>query len=66
MLRCFDKVQLQPNEAKRVEITLDPRSFQYWDELEHAWKFLGGARTIWVGDSSRDLRLSGVTTPMTP
>jgi len=66
MLRGFDKVELRPNEAKRVEITLDPRSFQYWDEVAHAWTFLGGERMIWVGDSSRDLRLSGVTTPMAP
>jgi beta-glucosidase len=65
-LRGFDRVELRPNEAKRVEITLDPRSFQYWDEMAHAWTFLGGARTIWVGDSSRDLRLSGVVTPMAP
>jgi beta-glucosidase len=63
-LRGFDKVELRPNEAKRVEITLDPRSFQYWDEVSHGWTFLGGERTIWVGDSSRDLRLSGVVTPM--
>ena len=64
MLRGFDKVELRPNEAKRVEITLDPRSFQYWDEMSHGWTFLGGQRTISVGDSSRDLRLSGNVTPM--
>jgi beta-glucosidase len=63
-LRGFDKVELRANEAKRVEITLDPRSFQYWDEVSHGWTFLGGSRTIWVGDSSRDLRLSGDVTPM--
>jgi len=65
-LRGFDRVELRPNEAKRVEITLDPRSFQYWDEATHAWTFLAGTRTIWVGDSSRDLRLSGDVTPMAP
>jgi beta-glucosidase len=63
-LRGFDRIELQPNESKRVEIVLDPRSFQYWDEQAHGWRFMGGARTIWVGDSSRDLRLSGVVTPM--
>ena len=63
-LRGFDRVELRPHEAKRVEITLDARSFQYWDEVSHAWTFLGGARTIWVGDSSRDLRLSGTVMPM--
>ncbi|MFN2104137.1 MAG: fibronectin type III-like domain-contianing protein [Candidatus Promineifilaceae bacterium] len=63
-LRGFDRVELRPNESKRVEITLDPRSFQYWDEVAHAWTFLGGERTIWVGDSSRDLRLSGTVSPL--
>ena len=62
-LRGFDRVELRPNESKRVEITLDPRSFQYWDEVTHTWTFLGGKRTIWVGDSSRDLRLSGRVSP---
>ena len=65
-LRGFDRVELRPNESKRVEITLNPRSFQYWDEMTHAWTFLDGTRTISVGDSSRDLRLSGVVAPMTP
>jgi beta-glucosidase len=65
-LRGFDRVELRPNESKRVEITLDPRSFQFWDEVAHAWTFLGGERTIWVGDSSRDLRLWDQVTPMQP
>jgi beta-glucosidase len=65
-LRGFDRVELRPNEAKRVEITLDPRSFQYWDEMEHAWTFLAGERTIWVGNFSRDLRLSDQVTPKQP
>jgi len=65
-LRGFDRVELRPNEAKRVEIILDAESFRYWDEVQHAWTFLPGSRTIWVGDSSRDLRLSGTVTPKTP
>lgn len=65
-LRGFDPVEGQPNEAKRVEITLDPRSFEYWDEVTHGWTFLGGSRTIWVGDSSRDLRLLSDIGPMAP
>lgn len=65
-LRGFDRVLLRPNEAKRVEIVLDARSFQYWDEVLHAWTFLPGPRTIWVGESSRDLRLSDVVEPMAP
>ena len=62
-LRGFSRVELRPNEAKRVEITLNARSFQYWDEQAQAWTTAPGTRTIWVGESSRDLRLSGQEAP---
>jgi beta-glucosidase len=62
-LRGFERVALRPHETKRVEIVLDARSFQYWDEARQAWTPAPGIRTIWVGESSRDLRLSGRTTP---
>ncbi len=62
-LRGFERVELRPNEAKRVEITLNARSFQYWDEQAQAWTTAPGSRTIWVGQSSRDLVLSGVAAP---
>jgi len=62
-LRGFATLELRPNEAKRVEITLNARSFQYWDEKAQAWATAPGVRTIWVGESSRDLRLSGNAAP---
>ncbi len=62
-LRGFDPIELRPHETKRVEITLDARSFQYWDERGQAWTFAPGARTISVGESSRDLRLTGQAAP---
>ena len=51
-LRGFATLELRPNEAKRVEITLNARSFQYWDEQSQAWTTAPGVRTIWVGESS--------------
>jgi beta-glucosidase len=62
-LRGFDRIELRPNETKRVEITLNTRSFEYWDERAQAWMFAPGTRTIWVGESSRDLRLEGKAAP---
>ncbi len=62
-LRGFDRIELRPNEAKRVEIVLDARSFQYWNEQTQAWTTAPGTRTIWVGESSRDLLLSGNAAP---
>lgn len=63
-LREFQRVELKAREAVRIDMTPDARSFQYWDEQTHAWTFAGGARTISVGESSRDLRLNGAVTPV--
>ncbi len=62
-LHGFSRVELRPNEAKRVETVLDARSFEYWDEKAQAWTFAPGPRTIWVGELSRDLRLNGQAAP---
>jgi beta-glucosidase len=62
-LRGFQRVDLDPAQTKHVTIHLNQRSFQYWDEVSQQWKGLGGLRTIEVGSSSRDIRLTNTTTP---
>ena len=49
-----------------MTITLDQRSFQYWDETSQQWVDNYGSRRIYVGDSSAtaDLPLSATTTPI--
>ncbi len=39
-LRGFAKVALEPGEAQDVTITLDDRSFAYWDPAEPGWPVL--------------------------
>ncbi|NCC07352.1 MAG: glycosyl hydrolase [Clostridia bacterium] len=56
-LKGFAKVFLQPQESKTVEISLDTRSFAYYNEAVHAWAVEGGVFTVAVGASSRDIRL---------
>src|SRR5262249_41993815 len=51
-LRGFDRVQLDPGQSKHETITLDARSFQYWDDATQQWLTDFGPRKIWVGDSS--------------
>jgi beta-glucosidase len=63
-LRGYEKLSLAAGETRRVTISLDRRSFQYWDTATHAWKTNYGPRTIWVGDSSAELPLSGQTAPL--
>lgn len=55
-LRGFARVELMPNEARRVEFSLDDRAFSIWD---NGWRVIGGEYTIEVGSSSREIRESG-------
>ena len=53
-LRGFERVSLDPGQTKHVTISLDQRSFQYWDETSQQWLDNYGSRRIYVGDSSAD------------
>jgi beta-glucosidase len=66
-LRGFDRVSLAAGQTRHETITLDRRSFQYWDETTQQWLSNYGARTISVGDAdaTANLPLSGVVTPLT-
>jgi beta-glucosidase len=58
-LRGFAKVSLNPGQTQRVTVTLDARSFQYWNG---GWAGAGGTSQVFVGASSRDIRLTGSVT----
>ena len=67
-LAGFSKLTLAPGESKRVEITVEARSFEFWETSTHQWQALPGAKVLSVGSSSRDLRLRQefVYSPSTP
>jgi beta-glucosidase len=56
-LKGFDKVKLAPGETKHVSISLDARSFSYWDEAKHNWTIDPGKFVILIGDSSENTPL---------
>ncbi|MEU6852963.1 glycoside hydrolase family 3 C-terminal domain-containing protein [Actinacidiphila alni] len=58
-LRGFERVSLNPGQTQHVSVTLDARSFQYWT---NGWTNAAGSNTVYVGSSSRDIRLTGHTT----
>jgi beta-glucosidase len=58
-LKGFKKVSLQPGEKQRVSIILDRNAFAHYDPDKKGWVADKGAYRIFVGSSSRDLRLSG-------
>jgi hypothetical protein len=63
-LAGFERVSLAPGRHEQVTIQVPPRAFQYWSVVAHDWATAWGDRTIAVGSSSRDIRLSGVDAPL--
>jgi beta-glucosidase len=61
-LRGFEKILLESGEAKTVTVSLDTRSFAYYNALNAAWAVEGGVYAVLVGADSRDIRLRGSVT----
>jgi beta-glucosidase len=59
ILRGFSRVSLSPGQTQHVAVTLDARSFQYWSGR---WANATGVNRVYVGSSSRDIRLTGQVT----
>ena len=53
-LRGFEKLFLEPGEAKEVAFELDDRCFAVWSK---GWQVPGGVYTVELGASSEDIRL---------
>jgi beta-glucosidase len=66
----FDKIELQPGEKQRVEITIDPAATNHplsvWDADADKWTTPTGDVQVFVGDSSGSLTLSDTVTVRTP
>ncbi|KAM7185755.1 putative beta-glucosidase M [Rhypophila sp. PSN 637] len=59
-LRGFHRTKpLSPSEEVKVEFKLTRRDLSVWDIVSQQWKLRRGKYRLWVGASSRDLRLSG-------
>lgn len=56
-LAGFDRLGLKPGESKQVTIHVPLRQLQYWSEATKSWQTATGSRVVYVGASSRDLRL---------
>ncbi|MGW0710240.1 fibronectin type III-like domain-contianing protein [Streptomyces sp. NPDC002643] len=62
-LAAFDRVKLDPGRSRRITLHVDERSLSYWDTDARRWVRPAGRRTVHVGSSSRDIRLTGGATP---
>ena len=57
-LKGFEKIELQPGEAKTVTFKLGKRAFAYYNEQIKDWHVESGCFVISVGKSSKDILLS--------
>jgi beta-glucosidase len=61
-LKGFQRVSLKAGETRKVSVTLDGRSFAYYDVAAKKWTVAPGEFGILVGDSSEDVPLKGSVT----
>lgn len=58
-LRGFSKMVLKPTEAKVATFALTTKDRSVWDTAAAAWKEVTGDFKVYVGASSRDIKLTG-------
>lgn len=60
MLRNFTKIELQPGQSERIELTVSRKDLSYWSVTQQNWVMpTNGEFKLAVGRSSRDIKLSG-------
>ena len=58
-LKGFRRVMLNPGEARTVSFTLDHSALSFYSTAKDEWVAEPGAFEVWIGASSRDIRLKG-------
>jgi beta-glucosidase len=55
----FKRVELDAGQSGRVSVHVSGRELSYWSTPAQRWVLAGGNRNVYVGASSRDIRLHG-------
>ncbi len=58
-LAAFQRVELDVGRSMKLKLHVGTRQLSYWSVEHHAWSLAAGSRTVYVGSSSRDCRLTG-------
>ena len=56
-LAQFDRISIPAGQSKALKLHVEPRRLQYWSTAGNRWETAAGSRTVYVGASSRDIRL---------
>jgi beta-glucosidase len=60
VLAGFTRVHLGPSQSTDITIHVAPRQLSYWSVANGSWVVATGDRTVSVGSSSRDVRLTAL------
>lgn len=58
-LKGFRRVVLAPGESRNVSFSLDRQALAFYSTASHGWVAEPGEFEVWIGASSRDIRLRG-------
>jgi beta-glucosidase len=58
-LKGFRRVMLAPGETRDVSFSLDRQALSFYSTASHSWMAEPGEFEVWIGSSSRDIRLKG-------
>jgi beta-glucosidase len=58
-LKGFRRVELAPGQTRDVSFSLDRQALSFYSASSHGWVAEPGQFEVWVGASSRDIRLKG-------
>lgn len=61
-LAGFQRVEFAPGRSAELKIHIGLRQLSYWSPDRHDWIVADGDRPVYVGSSSRDIRLTGKIT----
>jgi beta-glucosidase len=60
ILRGFERITLAPRQTSNVSFLIDvSKELSIWDTHSSSWKVLSGQYVVYIGASSRDIRLYG-------
>jgi beta-glucosidase len=63
-LAAFDRISIVPGQSRNVTLHVPLRRLQYWSASQSQWVTASGKRRVYIGASSRDVRLTA-DTPLT-